>query len=201
MCIKPFQSCPTLFSLTDSSPQGSAAHGILQAGILEQVAALLQGVFPTQGSNPRLRRCQADSSPRAAWDSQSPRGQAPHGPARASPSCPLPALLGARHPTVALTCPPLQEAKVERIFICVLPSYIFLIEMSLHVFCPCFNYLVVAVVVFLLLCFECFYAFLILVLCCIYGTCISPTCLFIFLTATANTRQLNSQEGSHKTSR
>ena len=37
------------------SPPGSSVHGILQARILEWVATLfLQGVFLTQGSNPRL---------------------------------------------------------------------------------------------------------------------------------------------------
>ena len=36
-------------------PPGSSVHGILQARILEWVAiSLLQGVFPTQGSNPGL---------------------------------------------------------------------------------------------------------------------------------------------------
>ena len=36
----------------------STVHGILQAGILEWVAcSLLQGIFPTQGSNPGLLHC------------------------------------------------------------------------------------------------------------------------------------------------
>ena len=39
----------------DYSPPGSSVHGILQAGVLEWVAtALLQGIFLTQGLNPRL---------------------------------------------------------------------------------------------------------------------------------------------------
>ena len=39
----------------DCSPPGSAVLGILQARILECVAIpLLQGIFPTQGSNPGL---------------------------------------------------------------------------------------------------------------------------------------------------
>jgi len=43
---------------------GSVVHGILQARILEWVANfLLQGIFPTQGLNPCLLHCQADSSP------------------------------------------------------------------------------------------------------------------------------------------
>jgi len=38
----------------DCSLPGSSVHGILQARILEWVAVypLLQGIFPTQGSNP-----------------------------------------------------------------------------------------------------------------------------------------------------
>ena len=32
-------------------------HGIFQARILESVASLLQGIFPTQGSNPGLLHC------------------------------------------------------------------------------------------------------------------------------------------------
>ena len=37
------------------SPPGSSVHGILQAGILEWGChVLLQGIFPTQGSNPGL---------------------------------------------------------------------------------------------------------------------------------------------------
>ena len=39
----------------DCSPSGSSVHGIFQARILEWVYhALLQGIFPTQGSNLRL---------------------------------------------------------------------------------------------------------------------------------------------------
>ena len=43
----------------DCSPPGSSVHGILQARILEWVAShsLLQGNFPTQGSNPGLPHC------------------------------------------------------------------------------------------------------------------------------------------------
>ena len=36
--VESFQSCPTLCDPTDSSPQGSSAHGFLQARILEWVA-------------------------------------------------------------------------------------------------------------------------------------------------------------------
>jgi len=38
----------------DCNPSGSSVHGILQARILEWVAILLQGIFPTQGLNPDL---------------------------------------------------------------------------------------------------------------------------------------------------
>ena len=43
----------------DCTPQGSSVHGILQARILEWLAShsLLQGIFPTQGSNPSLLPC------------------------------------------------------------------------------------------------------------------------------------------------
>ena len=50
-CAKSLQSFPTLCDPIDCSPPGSSVHGILQARILEWVA-LLQGIFPTQGSNP-----------------------------------------------------------------------------------------------------------------------------------------------------
>ena len=48
------QSCPTVCNPADCRPSGSSVHGILQARILEWVAIshfLLQGIFPTQGSN------------------------------------------------------------------------------------------------------------------------------------------------------
>ena len=44
------------------TPPGSSVHGISQARILELVAIfLLQGIFPTQGSNPCLWYWQTDS--------------------------------------------------------------------------------------------------------------------------------------------
>ena len=43
---KSLQLCPTLRNPKDDSPPGSSVHGILHA--------LLQGIFPTQGSNPCL---------------------------------------------------------------------------------------------------------------------------------------------------
>ena len=52
------QLCPTLCDPMDCSPPGSSVHGILQGGILEWVAMpSLQGIFPTQGSNPGLSHC------------------------------------------------------------------------------------------------------------------------------------------------
>ena len=53
------QLCPTLSDPMDCSPPGSSVHGILQARTLEKVA-LLQGIFPTQGSNLGLLHCQVD---------------------------------------------------------------------------------------------------------------------------------------------
>ena len=46
-------NCVRLFhDLMDYRPRGSSVHGISQARILERVAIfLLQGIFPTQGSN------------------------------------------------------------------------------------------------------------------------------------------------------
>ena len=42
----------------DCSLPGSSVHGISQARVLEWVAiSLLQGIFPTQGSNPGLLHC------------------------------------------------------------------------------------------------------------------------------------------------
>ena len=46
--VKSLQSCLTLCDPMDWSPPGSSVHGILQAKIL------LQGIFPSQGSNPCL---------------------------------------------------------------------------------------------------------------------------------------------------
>ena len=50
--VKVAQLCPTLWDPMDCS------HGILQARILEWVAAPFSGgIFPTQGSNPGLLPC------------------------------------------------------------------------------------------------------------------------------------------------
>ena len=48
------QSCPTLCSPMDCSPPGSSVHGISQARVWSALLCLLQGVFPTQGSNLHL---------------------------------------------------------------------------------------------------------------------------------------------------
>ena len=53
MKVKVTQSCPTL-----CYPTEDIVHGILQARILEWVAfPLLQGIFPTQGSNSGIPHC------------------------------------------------------------------------------------------------------------------------------------------------
>ena len=42
----------------DHNLPGSSVHGIFQARVLEWVAiSFLQGIFPTQGSNPGLPHC------------------------------------------------------------------------------------------------------------------------------------------------
>ena len=49
------QSCPTLCDPMDCSLPGSSVYGVFQARVLEWVDHfLLQGIFPTQGSNPGL---------------------------------------------------------------------------------------------------------------------------------------------------
>ena len=52
------QSCPTLCNSVDCSPQGSSVHGD-SPGKNTGVGchALLQGIFPSQGSNPGLPHC------------------------------------------------------------------------------------------------------------------------------------------------
>ena len=55
VCAKLLQSCLTLGDPMDCSPSGSSVHGMLQAlnaGV--GCHALLQGIFPTQGSNARF---------------------------------------------------------------------------------------------------------------------------------------------------
>ena len=50
---KSLQSCLTLCNPMNYSPPGFSVHGLLSARIVDWVA-LLQGIFPTQGSNPHL---------------------------------------------------------------------------------------------------------------------------------------------------
>ena len=49
--------CPTLCNSMDCSLPASSVHGIFQSRILEWVAFLHQGIFPTQGSNLGLLCC------------------------------------------------------------------------------------------------------------------------------------------------
>ena len=73
--VKGTQSCLTL-----CDPVDYTAHGILQVRILEWVAyPLLQGIFPTQGSNPGLLHCRLilyqlsyQGSPEVTWMSPNP---------------------------------------------------------------------------------------------------------------------------------
>ena len=57
--VKVTQSCLTLCNPIDSILPGSSVHGILQVRTLKWVArhSLLQGIFPTQGSNRGLLHC------------------------------------------------------------------------------------------------------------------------------------------------
>ena len=57
------QSRLTLCDPVDCSPPVSSVHGILQARTGVVCHFLLQGIFPTQGSNPRLLCWQSDSLP------------------------------------------------------------------------------------------------------------------------------------------
>ena len=57
--VKLTRSCPAL-----CYPKDYIVHGILQARTLAWVTSLLQGIFPTQGSNPGLLHCRwVDSLP------------------------------------------------------------------------------------------------------------------------------------------
>ena len=58
------QSCPTLCGPMDYSPPGSSVHGDSPGkNIGVGCHALLQGIFPAQGSNPCILHRQADSLP------------------------------------------------------------------------------------------------------------------------------------------
>ena len=55
LCAKSLQLCLTLCDPMDCSPPGSCVHGDSPSKNIEVgCQALLQGIFPTQGSNPRL---------------------------------------------------------------------------------------------------------------------------------------------------
>ena len=57
-CVLSPQSCLTLCDLMDCSPPNSSVHGDSSGKITEVVChALLQRIFPTQGSNPGLLHC------------------------------------------------------------------------------------------------------------------------------------------------
>ena len=57
MCLVT-QSCPTLCDPMDCSPPGSSVHGNSQGkNIGVSCHSLLQGIFPTQRSNPGLLHC------------------------------------------------------------------------------------------------------------------------------------------------
>ena len=57
--VKVSESCPTLCNPMDCSLPGSLVHGILQVRKKTGVGScsLLQGIFPTQGSNTHLPNC------------------------------------------------------------------------------------------------------------------------------------------------
>ena len=55
--------CDSFVTPMNCSPLASSVHGILQARILEWVALLLQGIFPTHGWNVCFQNWQADSLP------------------------------------------------------------------------------------------------------------------------------------------
>ena len=57
--VKSLSSVLTLCDPMDCSLPGFSVHGIFQARVLEWVGChfLLQGIFPTQGSNPGLLHC------------------------------------------------------------------------------------------------------------------------------------------------
>ena len=83
ICAQSLQSCLTLCDPMECSPPGSSVHGILQSRILEWAAilgchGLLQGIFPTQGSNQHLLHLlhwQADSLPLCHLSSTSSSAQ------------------------------------------------------------------------------------------------------------------------------
>ena len=58
------QSCPTFCDPMDRNLPGSSVHGIFQAKVLRVGCHfLLQGIFPTQQSNPGLLHCRQNALP------------------------------------------------------------------------------------------------------------------------------------------
>ena len=57
VCVLVIQLCLSLCNFMDCSLPGSSVHEILQTRRLQHCHDLLQGIFPTQGSNPRLQHC------------------------------------------------------------------------------------------------------------------------------------------------
>ena len=55
MHTKVLQLCPALCDPMDCSPPGSSVHGILHKNTGVGCHFLLQGIFPTQGSNASLQ--------------------------------------------------------------------------------------------------------------------------------------------------
>ena len=66
------QSCPTLCNPMDCSLPGSSVHGIFHASTGVGRHFLLQGVFPTQGSNQGLPHSRQTLSPLSHQGSQVP---------------------------------------------------------------------------------------------------------------------------------
>ena len=61
-CAQLLRSCPTLCDLMDCSLPGPSVHGdSLGKTVGAGCHVLLQGIFPTQGLNPRLLHWQVDS--------------------------------------------------------------------------------------------------------------------------------------------
>ena len=74
-CAKSLPLCLTLCDPIDCSPPCSSVHGIFQARVLEQIAfSSSRGIFPTQGSNPRLLHWQAGSFSLVPSDKARPGG-------------------------------------------------------------------------------------------------------------------------------
>ena len=65
LCVyaKSLQWYLTLCDAMDCGPPGSSDHGILQAGILEQVVMPSPGDLPNPGMEPRSTTLEADSLP------------------------------------------------------------------------------------------------------------------------------------------